>query len=110
MFRNRLVKIEKHLRKLASKQGVSCYRLYDHDLPEFPLCLDRYEDHLHIAEYKRRHGMDEQAHAYWLQEVIHAVGETIHIPLENIHYKVRQRKTGRQGQYQKKRGSRSPFF
>ena len=110
MFRNRLVKVEKHLRKVASKQEVSCYRLYNHDLPEFPLCLDRYEAHLHIAEYRRRHGMDEEAHAHWLQEAIQVIGEAINIPVENIHYKVRQRKPGRQGQYQKKETEDPHFF
>lgn len=36
MFRNRLVKVYRHLHKLARKQGISCFRLYDRDLPEFP--------------------------------------------------------------------------
>ena len=39
MFRNRLTKVYRHLGKQARRQGVSCYRIYDHDLPEFPLCM-----------------------------------------------------------------------
>ena len=54
MFRNRLEKVYRHLGKQARRVGVTCYRLYDHDLPEFPFCIEIYEQHIYIAEYKRR--------------------------------------------------------
>ena len=41
MFRNRLTKVFKHRSKQARRAGVGCYRVYDHDLPEFPLLLER---------------------------------------------------------------------
>jgi 23S rRNA (cytosine1962-C5)-methyltransferase len=110
MFQNRLAKVERHLRKQANRQGVTCYRLYDHDVPEFPMCIDRYENHLYVAEYKRRHGLDEELHARWLQDSIQVMSETLQIPLDQIHYKVRQRKPGRQGQYQKQETDNSHFF
>ena len=59
MFRNRLVKVFRHLRKQARRLGVSCYRVYDHDLPEFPFSIEFYGDNLYVAEYKRHHGMTE---------------------------------------------------
>ena len=62
MFRNRLTKVYRHLGKQAKRQGVSCYRVYDHDLPEFPLCIELYGPKLYVAEYKRRHGMTEEVH------------------------------------------------
>ena len=33
--------------------GITCYRLYERDVPEVPLVVDRYEDYLHIAEFAR---------------------------------------------------------
>ena len=33
--------------------GITCYRLYEQDIPEVPLVVDRYEDYLHIAEFSR---------------------------------------------------------
>ena len=33
MFQNRLTKVFRHLGKQAKRAGVSCYRVYDHDLP-----------------------------------------------------------------------------
>ncbi len=59
MFRNRLVKVYRHLAKQAGQLGVSCYRLYDHDMPEFPFCIEVYGENLYIAEYKRKHRMED---------------------------------------------------
>ena len=46
MLANRLRKNLQHLRKWAQRERVSCYRLYDHDIPEYPLTLDDYEGRL----------------------------------------------------------------
>lgn len=101
MFRNRLAKQAKHLGKLAKRQQIQCYRLYDHDLPEFPFCIEYYGDKLYVAEYKRRHGLTDEAHAAWLQQSKQAIAETLNLPTENIFLRLRQRKQGRQGQYQR---------
>lgn len=43
LFSNRLKKKYRELRKWARKNTVSCYRLYDRDIPEIPVSLDVYE-------------------------------------------------------------------
>ena len=43
LFSNRLKKKYKELRKWARKNRISCYRLYDRDIPEIPVSLDLYE-------------------------------------------------------------------
>jgi len=43
LFTNRLKKKYKELRKWARKNRISCYRLYDRDIPEIPVSLDLYE-------------------------------------------------------------------
>ena len=43
LFSNRLAKKYRTLRKWARKHRVSCYRLYDRDIPEVPLAADLYE-------------------------------------------------------------------
>jgi len=101
MFRNRLAKQAKHLGKQAKRQHIQCYRLYDHDLPEFPFCIEYYGDKLYVAEYKRRHGLTDEAHELWLQQSKQAIAETLNLPVENIFLRLRQRKQGRQGQYQR---------
>lgn len=42
LFENRLSKNLKKLRKWARKNRVSCYRIYDKDIPEIPLAVDIY--------------------------------------------------------------------
>src|SRR4051812_3356778 len=101
MFENRLRKVWKHYAKIARKQDTSCFRFYDHDLPEAPLAIEWYEGAVHVAEYKRRHGMEDEAHAAWLQAAEEVISRVVEVPREAIFVKVRQRKAGRQGQYEK---------
>jgi 23S rRNA (cytosine1962-C5)-methyltransferase len=101
MFRNRLVKVYRHLGKQARKAGISCYRVYDHDLPEFPLCIECYGSRLYIAEYKRRHGMSDVEHDTWMENCLEIISEILDIKKEMIFLRLRQRKPGRLGQYQK---------
>jgi len=101
MFENRLVKVFRHTSKQAKRQHITCFRIYDHDLPEFPLCIELYEDKLYIAEYRRHHGMTDEAHEAWLDAALLVVEKVVGIPQENIYIKQRQRKQGRLGQYQK---------
>jgi 23S rRNA (cytosine1962-C5)-methyltransferase len=110
MFRNRLMKVFRHLSKQAKRLGVSCYRIYDHDLPEFPFLIELYEDKLYIAEYKRRHAMNEEEHEQWLDESLKVVSETIDVEPENIFLKLRQRKQGREGQYKKFSSAQHEFI
>ncbi len=90
--------------------GITCYRLYDHDLPEFPFCIEIYEQNIYVAEYKRRHGMDEDEHDEWMKLSIVVICEILKGSDENIFLKLRQRKPGRLGQYQKTAGKQSEFI
>ena len=110
MFQNRLEKVYRHLGKQAKRMGVACYRLYDHDLPEFPFCIELYEQNIYIAEYKRRHGMSDEEHDEWLEKSIEVICQVLNVNKENIFLKLRQRKPGRLGQYQKADESRAEFI
>jgi 23S rRNA (cytosine1962-C5)-methyltransferase len=108
-FRNRLSKVLQHRRKKAAQQGVSCYRLYDLDLPEFPFAIDVYEDHLYVAEYQRNHTLSEEQHAQWLAESCDVMSEVLALPLERIHIKRREVIAERQQQYQRTGHSNARF-
>lgn len=101
MFYNRLLKVYKHKSKLAKRQNISCYRIYDHDLPEFPFSIELYEDKLYVAEYLRRHGMEEEQHEAWLEECITVMLTIIPVQTENVYVKQRRRKANRDSQYEK---------
>lgn len=109
MFQNRLTKVWRHLAKQAKRQAISCYRVYDHDLPEFPFCIELYGDKLYVAEYKRQHRMSEEEHDEWTEKSLEVMTEVLGISKENIFLKLRQRKPGRLGQYQKYDGVQHEF-
>jgi 23S rRNA (cytosine1962-C5)-methyltransferase len=99
-FINRLVKMQRHTGKWARRQGISCYRVYDNDLPDFPFAVDLYEDILHVSEYARNHGMEPEAHADWLDACLGALSGVFDIPISRIYLKFRQRQKGLQ-QYER---------
>ncbi|RYY99995.1 MAG: methyltransferase domain-containing protein [Chitinophagaceae bacterium] len=109
MFRNRLQKVYRHLSKQAARQGISCYRIYDHDLPEAPFIIERYGDALYVSEYKRRHGFSDEDHGAWLEGCKAVMTEVTGVAAAHIFVKLRQRKEGRQGQYQKLDEQRHEF-
>ena len=95
-FRNRLSKRARHLRRWPTRRGVTCYRLYDRDIPEVPLVVDRYEDYLHIAEYERPHTHTPAEHGDWLDLMARTAGEVLEIPRPQIFFKKRIRQRGTQ--------------
>lgn len=89
LFRRRLAKRAHHLRRWPTRQGITCYRLYDRDIPEIPLVVDRYEDHLHICEYERPHDRDGAQHADWLDLMVSTAGTLLHIERDKVFLKQR---------------------
>lgn len=110
MFRNRLEKVYRHLSRQAKKQDIGCYRIYDHDLPEFPFSIEIYEKRGYVSEYKRRHPLSEDEHQIWLKESIRIIAEITGIPTEDIFLKTRQRKESREGQYKKLADEKTEFI
>ncbi|MNU19109.1 Ribosomal RNA large subunit methyltransferase K [compost metagenome] len=100
-FANRLQKNNRHIAKWAKRQGITCYRLYDHDIPEFPFCVDRYEDYIHISEYVYRHKMSEEEHDEWLKDAVATVAQQLSVPEDHIFLKERKVLSRRTEQYEK---------
>jgi 23S rRNA (cytosine1962-C5)-methyltransferase len=101
MFENRLLKNYKHRIKQAKRQNISCWRLYDHDLPEFPVCVEIYEDYIYLAEYNRRHSLTDEEHELWLSETKNCIATITGLPIENMYLRVRKRMDHKDEQYEK---------
>lgn len=97
---NRLEKMHRHYGKWARRQGISCYRVYDADIPEFPLAVDVYGDCLHVSEYQRKHHLTEEEHSLWRSACMGALMEVFGLPPDRIFLKVRKPQKGRE-QYEK---------
>ncbi len=101
-FFNRLKKVDKHISKWAKRNEITCFRIYDNDIPEFPFCVDRYDEYLHVSEYASMHKfIDEDHHDSWIQEAITAISDALKVPAENIFMKQRKRLDRRNEQYEK---------
>lgn len=107
-FSNRLRKNAKHWDKWARRQGLSCYRLYDRDLPEFPLAIDRYAEHLHVQEFETAWEADDEAYAAWREDCFTVIGAVFALPRTHIHFKQRRRQRGL-AQYEKTGDSGEEF-
>lgn len=93
-FANRLRKRARHLRRWPTKRGITCYRLYERDIPEVPLVVDRYEDALHIAEFERPHDRTPAQHADWLDFMVRTAAEALEVQRELTFVKHRARQRG----------------
>lgn len=101
MFENRLSKVYKHRSKQAKRMNISCYRLYDKDLPEFPIYIDLYDDKVYVAEHMSKHGFTEEEHYEWLELTIEIIVKVLQVNDENVFIKQRKRMHHRSQQYEK---------
>lgn len=100
MFANRLQKNIKNLIKWVQREGISCYRIYDADLPEYAVAIDIYEQWAHVQEYEAPKTIDPEKAELRLNEILVVLPELLAIPAENIYLKVRRKQKGR-SQYEK---------
>ncbi len=96
LFASRLKKRAKHLRRWPGKRGITCFRLYERDIPELPFVVDRYEDCLHITGYDRPHERDPGRHAAWNELMVRTASGALDVPIQKTFFKSRMRKPGSQ--------------
>lgn len=99
-FANRLRKNLKKLDKWAKQQGIECYRLYDADLPEYNVALDRYGNKVVVQEYALPKTVDTQKAHQRLLNVINDTLAVLELPSNQLILKIRERKKGK-NQYEK---------
>jgi 23S rRNA (guanine2445-N2)-methyltransferase / 23S rRNA (guanine2069-N7)-methyltransferase len=92
-FANRLKKLARHLRRWPARD-ITCFRLYERDIPEIPLVVDRYDDALHIAEFERPHDRTAAEHADWLDLMVRTAADALEVPRDAVFLKHRERQRG----------------
>jgi 23S rRNA (guanine2445-N2)-methyltransferase / 23S rRNA (guanine2069-N7)-methyltransferase len=100
MFGNRIAKNLKQLEKWAAKEQVSCYRLYDADMPEYSFAIDRYAEAggdrvwLYVQEYAAPRTIDAESVQRRRNEALAALPGVSGVPAERIHLRQRRRSAG----------------
>ncbi len=104
MLANRLKKRQKHLRKWARRRDITCYRLYERDIPDYPAIIDWYDGEAVLWLLQRKKDeTPEQAEA-WRKETFRQVAEGLELEGKQIFVKIRQRQRG-ESQYEKMAGA-----
>ncbi len=114
MFGNRVTKNLKRLGSWAERAGVSCYRLYDADMPEYAFAIDVYhtihpeeQAWLYVQEYAAPREIEAEAVRRRRREALAALPEAAGVPVDRIALRTRRRmhrgeqyrKVGTQGNY-----------
>ena len=100
-FANRLRKMARHYDKWARRQELDAYRIYDADLDEYPITVDRYGEQLYVSVYHRRgerwteDDWQDRKLAY-----LDVITETLEISADDVFFKLRKRQSGKE-QYEK---------
>lgn len=113
-FARRLRKVAKLRRKWAQREGVTCYRVYDADLPDYSAAIDLYEGSattpgrwLVIAEYAAPREVDPSLAEARLLDILTLAPRILQVDPDNVFAKARIRSRGG-SQYGKQAGGSTP--
>jgi 23S rRNA (guanine2445-N2)-methyltransferase / 23S rRNA (guanine2069-N7)-methyltransferase len=103
MFANRLKKNLKKWRQWAKQNHISCYRVYDADLPEYAVAIDVYQGEqtwINVQEYEPPKSIDQHKADQRLAGVMAEIPGVFGVSRENVFLKIR-RKQRKTDQYEK---------
>lgn len=99
-LKNRLVKNYKQLEKWLKKERITCFRLYDADLPDYNFALDVYAGRFHLQEYQAPKTVDAAKAQKRLEVAEDIITRLFHLRKNQLFLKKRQKQKGA-AQYQK---------
>ena len=94
MVLNRLKKNQRKLERWRKKSDISCYRLYDADIPEYAVAVDIYDQSIYVQEYAPPNTISEKVARERFAEIKLAVKEFSSNFRGKIYYKERRRQKG----------------
>jgi 23S rRNA (guanine2445-N2)-methyltransferase / 23S rRNA (guanine2069-N7)-methyltransferase len=93
-FANRLAKNHERWAAWAAGEDITCYRVYDADIPEYAVAVDLYGEHAHVQEYAPPREIDPDKAEHRLREVMRVVPEILGLQPNRVHLKTRVRSKG----------------
>lgn len=111
---NRIAKTLRHQRKRLEREGITCWRAYDADIPEYAAAIDVYtaidrdddggsspanaepfpQTWLHVQEYAPPRDIPEDVARHRLRELLRGAGEAFGVPRERVAVKTRYKAKG----------------
>jgi 23S rRNA (guanine2445-N2)-methyltransferase / 23S rRNA (guanine2069-N7)-methyltransferase len=93
-FANRLHKNVRRLSRQLRRDDITCYRLYDADLPDYNLVIDVYGDWVHVQEYAPPAEIDPGKVRRRLEDALAVIGSVLDVPPDRVVLKERRRQRG----------------
>ena len=99
-FSARLTKVAKLRARWAKREDISCYRIYDADLPDYAVSIDLYQGctsskrWLQISEYAAPHDIDATLAKKRLLDVLTIAPEVLEVPPHHVNLRIRTRAKG----------------
>lgn len=93
-FENRLRKNATARFKWAARHGLTAFRVYDLDIPEWPFAVDWYGGLVHVMEYPSRRQLREGALAAARAEMKRAVVAALKVSEANVFTKLHEKRPG----------------
>ena len=99
-FARRLAKVAKLRAKWARREDVTCYRVYDADLPDYAVAIELYEGSetpgrwLQVSEYAAPRGVDPELARRRLLDVLTIAPRVLDVAPQDVSVRVRVRSRG----------------
>lgn len=94
MLANRIGKNHRHVGRWARRQQITCFRVYDRDIPEHPVTVDVYQGRAVVYAALRKRDAQPQHRRVWLDEVRAEVAEGLGIDPEQVYLRERHKQQG----------------
>jgi 23S rRNA (guanine2445-N2)-methyltransferase / 23S rRNA (guanine2069-N7)-methyltransferase len=91
-FENRLRTNRARLEPWAARERLTCYRLYDSDVPEYNLAVDWYDGLVRVEEYERPRSVAPEAAERHLRDALAVVPRVLGVDPSRIVLRVRRRR------------------
>ncbi len=97
---NRLSKNAKHRRAWARRETVTAYRLYDLDMPEWPVAVDLYGALVHVIAYPRKKQLREGTSAL-VEQLTTACSQGLEVARSDVFVKLHEPKAWGEAPFEK---------
>jgi 23S rRNA (guanine2445-N2)-methyltransferase / 23S rRNA (guanine2069-N7)-methyltransferase len=91
MFVNRVKKNRKRWERWAERNAIECYRLYDADIPEYDIAVDRYGSKAVVHLFEDQRDIGHERARQRIQDVLLTLPEALGIDSSDVVIKVRRR-------------------
>lgn len=91
MFVNRVKKNHKKWRRWAKRQGIDCYRVYDADIPEYNVAVDRYPGKAIVHVFQKARDAEDERAQQRVQDVLLTLPGALAIDPADLVVKVRRK-------------------